>query len=275
MITENMKMKKLIFTLVFFSFLGCTDNYIYSPLNSHSFMIELPKGTIDRVKVIDWKVGRGKYLNKISKGILVSLNIPSISKKDLEDINKKTEVDSWLIRVSKISRTGNTTTLGHITLPLVQKNWRKSSNKKFFRDIKKTGFSIFYSAAAHSSRFEKFSCPAFDHNKIISDFSIEKRKTTPTKKVLVQKGSRYPLTSKSEEIGFFTRLNGGIDMKGSYTFELAFYNAKRSRRQGSFMPFREFIKIPDEKAVNIKSCAGFKPTPLTEENKFRQFRFKR
>ena len=256
-------------------FLGCSENYTYSPLSSHSFMIELPKGTIDKVKIIDWKVGRGSPLTRISKGILVSLNIPSISKKDLEDINKKTEIDSWIIRVSKISKTGNKRTLGHINLPLVQNNWRKSSTRKFFRDIKKTGFSIFYSAAAHSSRFENFSCPAFDHNKIIADFSIEKRKTSPTKKLLVQKGSEYPLTTKSEEIGFFTRLNGGAEMKGFYTFELAFYNAKRGRRQGSFIPFKESIKIPDEKAKHIKSCVGFKPTPLTKENKFRQFKFQR
>ena len=268
-------MRNWIYIFIPLLLLGCSENYTYSPLNSHSFMIDLPKGTIDRVKVVDWKVGRGKSLNKISKGILVSLNIPSLSKEHLKDINKKTEVDSWLIKVSKISSTGNKTILGHITLPLVQKNWRKSSNGKFFRDIKKTGFSIFYSAAAHSSRFEKFSCPAFEHNKIIPDVSIEERKTGSTKRILVQRGAKYPLTSKSEEIGFFTRLNGGMEMKGSYTFELAFYNSKRNRRQGSFMPFKEFIRIPDEKAKHIKSCVGFKPTPLTKENKFRQFKFKR
>ena len=268
-------MKNWIYILIPFIFLGCSENYTYYSLNSHSFMIDLPKGTIDRVKIIDWKVGRGSSLSKISKGILISLNLPSISKNHLKDINEKTEVDSWLIKVSKISRTGNKTTLGHITLPLVQKNWRKLSNKKFFRDIKKTGFSIFYSAAAHSSRFAKFSCPAFDHNKIITDISIEERKASSTKRILVEKGTKYPLTSKSEEIGFFTRLNGGVEMKGSYTFDLAFYNSKRGRRQGSFIPFKEFVKIPDEKSKHIKSCVGFKPTPLSEENKFRQFKFKR
>ena len=130
-------MRNWIYIFIPLLLLGCSENYTYSPLNSHSFMIDLPKGTIDRVKVVDWKVGRGKSLNKISKGILVSLNIPSLSKEHLKDINKKTEVDSWLIKVSKISRTGNKTILGHITLPLVQKNWRKSSNGKFFREIKK------------------------------------------------------------------------------------------------------------------------------------------
>jgi len=270
----KMLYRKCLFFLIL-NIIGCDANYSYTPLSKKSFKIEIPRGSINYVTPVDWRVGRGGKRKTISKGIRLSLKLPVITKGDLEDIYKKVGSDAWLLRISRKGPEGGTKVLGNIYLPLTKGKARGSSRSLNFKRLKRAVFSIYYSAAAHSKRFENFPCPAFGHDKIIPKARIINATSKRPSKLSVHYRDSAGVSGKLKIIAFTTRINGGMKMAGNYIFELAFFNSARKVRKGPFVKFKEEIVIPQEAPVDIRSCSGFTPKGLPGEKRFRQFKFGR
>ena len=254
---------------------SCDTNYSYMPINDKSFRINISRGSINHATPTDWRVGRrGKY-KTLSKGFKISLKLPVISPSDLKDIHSKIKADSWVLKISRRGSEGRAKVLGNIRLPLTKGRVKSSSKNIHFKRLRRAVFSIYYSAAAHSKRFERFPCPAFGHNKLISKARVIDSSNTRPLKLKIHYRERAGVSGGLETIDFTTRVNAGMSMTGNYIFELAFYNSVYKNRIGPFMPFKEQVVVPQEDQVDVRSCAGFRPKGLPTDSQYREFKFGR
>ncbi len=261
----------LILSLLFIC--SCTDYAEVKKTGAGSFIA--PKSLrVKDYKIEKWRVGRPVRRQVVSKGIRIDVMFPRLSREDLDNILVEYSVNAWLLKVRRRSYAVNSV-VGYIYIPLVVPGTQES-NKYRRHQIKQGAFSIYYSAAALSKRFEGFECPAFDHNRYVDEVEIDERDTT-LERLFVGKQTDDYVGAKVNQFSYSGNiLNGGASILGDYTVQLALYNSDTKRRKSNFIELREVIRIVDEKTTNINGCEGFE-IPIREEegNKIEQFKWSR
>jgi len=233
-----------------------------------------PKNTgLSDVRVNKWYVGPSRK-QEVSKGVTAFISFPLLERKDLDRLIMDFGIDSWLVKVKKRSFNVNTT-LGYLYIPLIIPG-TQGRNKNRRHQIKKGTFSVYYSAAAISKRFELFECPAFSHDRYVDKVEIEKRAITldqlfagPLEETYI--GAKVTEFSYSGNI-----LNGGSSVVGEYTIEIALYNHKEKKKKSNYIELVEALNVTSERQRAISGCEGFQiPTKEEDVDKRKLFRWKR
>ena len=225
-------------------------------------------GSIESVQILKWKVG-SLFKDTVSKGILIKVNLPRLNGTDIQILNTKYGVDSWIIRVSK-DFSGRRQPLGEIYLPMQAPALKRVSANAL------ANFAVYYAAAAPSPRFENFQCPAFDHRKLIGNVDIQNR-GIPWQNLAV---GNFDYGSREMKLQKFSldpiTLNGGMSLLGSYIIELGIFSEREGIRKSGYVDFPEEIIVTDEKEVTVAGCENSQiPSNDKETLDIRKFKFGR
>lgn len=204
--------------------------------------------SVHTLKESDWKVGRKRGAT-VSKGFTAKIDIPKISKDGVKELYDAYGIDSWLYKVSKVSR-GRKQQLGLIQFNLAN----------ITRNTNNLTIQIYYHAASISKRFRNFHCPAFDHRLYIDDIELESDSDGKFKLYTRKKERVRGRISKPS----FTPVIMSADrkMKGKYIIEIALFNSKNRYIYTPFQKLSNYIDVKKEVTVSVPSCIGIK-----EENK--------
>lgn len=264
-------MKNFLLPTFLFLTLSCTKQVELGFKGSNFFF--KPAGmAITNVKTERWMVGP-KRKQTVSKGITVQVTFPQFDRADLEKIANEQGIDSWLVKVRKRAFAVNTV-LGYVYIPLVVPG-TQGDNKFRRHQIKKGGFSIYYSAAAISKRFERLACPAFSHDRYINDVTIDDRGISLDQVFGGSLEEAY-VPAKVLEFSYSGNIfNGGASLVGDYSVEIALYNHKDKRRKSNFVELSELVRVTDERRDNVDGCEGVGiPEKEEDVDKMRLFRWK-
>ena len=250
---------------------GCQDVSEYKRLE-HRVTIIPSNMSIDKAEEAVWRVGPLRR-QRVSKGVRIKLNLPQLEKNDLKDLVSSLGIDSWLIRAKRRTLITNET-LDYFYVPLIVPGTGKSDFR--IKQIAAGFINLYYSAAALSTRFEKFPCPAFNHSKQITEFSVE---DFPSSDRSIQ-GNRLNPSLFSGKLTPYTYnpfpINAGKEMNGEYYFEIALFSAKDKFRKSSWFTLSQSVKVTKEKNVKITGCKDFKiPENNSKINDVRDFKFGR
>jgi hypothetical protein len=217
---------------------------------------------LDSVKVVDWSVGKG-FHQSLSKGFVVRLDIPTMSKSDTLMLHKNFGVDSWLIRVRRKGDYGRGGVEGYYYVPLVRIDAVRGLK---VQSISSSSFKVYYASASMSQRFENFFCPAFNHRFYINEVELKDDSSSRKQSFNVFKADIYQVQGKVEPYNMTSfKLNGGNSLVGRYLVELALYDTVEKRRKSNYLPFQELIEVIDERRKEVKGCGSFKIPPKTEQ----------
>jgi hypothetical protein len=264
---------KLIFLAIIFLNISCQKKSEIKFNGTTSFTLKPDKLEVENIEIRKWRVGPlGRQL--VSKGISFSVAFPQIERDDLEKMGKNFGVDSWLIKIKKRAYAQNTV-LGYMYIPLIVPG-TQAKNKYRRHQIKTGTFSVYYAAAAVSTRFEKMLCPAFDHNKLIEKTFL-KPSPTSTTSFFAGAMEEKRILAKVEPYSYSgNTLNGGKELIGEYNVEVALFNYKDKTKKSNFVPVPQDIIIKDEELVSIRGCTNFKaPPPQEDIDKTQLFKWKR
>lgn len=261
----------MIIFLCLLVFASCTDHAEVKVTKSGMF-ISSDNLIMKNYKIEKWRVGpMQKQL--VSKGVRVDISFPQFSREHLDELVTKYDANAWLVKVRRRSYAVNSV-LGYIYIPLVTPGTQEKSKYRRHQ-IKQGAFSIFYSAAAISKRFENFKCPAFDHNLYLDKIDINSRELSMDKFFTAFQVDDY-VGAKVEKFSYSGNiLNGGKNLVGDYSVQVALYNYESKRRKSNFVELKEILRIEDEKALNISGCEGFE-IPIKEqedENPIQRFKW--
>lgn len=264
-------MKKVFVLFLFFLlFISCTKNAEISFKGKNFYL------TVDSVKIADikaerWAVGPLRK-QEVSKGIVVTIDFPEIDRESLDKLVQEFGVNSWLVRVRKRAFSVNTI-VGHIYIPLIIPG-TQSDNKYRRHQLKRGAISLYYPAAAVSKRFEHFSCPAFNHDRLVKGVEIEAGSGTPDK-LYNSVVDRAYIQAPVVEFNYSGNiLNAGESIIGEYEIDLALYNNKLKERITNFTTLNEVVIVKDETRVNINGCEGFQiPAKEEDVDKVKLFRW--
>lgn len=228
---------------------------------------------LTETKIDKWKVGPLRK-QLVSKGVTNSIQFPQFDRESLDRLITDFGVNSWLVRVRRRAYSVNTT-VGYMYIPLVVPG-TQAENKFRRHQIKGGVFSLFYSAAAVSKRFENFECPAFNHDRLITEANISKSSDKNevlyngvTDNVIVQ----APVTEFNYAGNI---LNAGETLVGDYDVDLALYNHKFKERKSNFVTLNSYVSVKRESRITINGCEGFKIPPKEEDvDRAKLFRWSR
>lgn len=237
------------------------------------FLIFPEKGEVEESKVVKWRVGPLRR-QTVSKGVKGKIIFPVIERKYLKKFVDEFGIDSWLIRVRRRGL-GRSEVLDRISVPLiVNKKGRKEGSPFRLRQTKLGHVQIYYAAAALSSRFENFQCPAFDHSLSVKKMRLRSNLVANNYFRLNPQvfssvlGKVRPFDYKSNVV------NGGMRLLGEYIFEIAFYNSKYKRTYSNFVTLSNSIDILQESQRIVKGCANFKiPKKKIKADPIKSFKF--
>ena len=250
---------------------SCTDYAEVKKTSAGAFVspnnLEMKQYTIEK-----WRVGPLRK-QLVSKGIRVDLGFPVLDRDDLDNLLVEYGVNAWLIKVRRRSYSVNSV-LGYIYIPLVVPGIQKKSKYRRHQ-IKQGAFSIYYSAAAISKRFENFECPAFEHNRYLDEVEIDSRDISVDRLFTGRQTDEY-VAAKVQKFSYSGNiLNGGASLVGEYSVQVAMYNSETKRRKSNFVELKEILRIVDEKTRSLSGCEGFEIPikDLDEGNKIEQFKW--
>ncbi len=233
---------------------GCQEYADYKR-NEHKVTIVPKNAGIGSADIAEWKVGPLRR-QRVSKGLRVKLNFPVLDKEHIKDLVSSMEIDSWFIRVRKKTMV-TSEVLDHFYVPLTVPGRGKTDLR--IKQISSAFVNIYYSAAAISSRFAKFPCPAFDHRKFITDFEVTK---VQGRQKSIRGNRRIP-SYHSGKLKVYDYspfpINGGKELSGEYQFEIALFNAKEKTKKSNWFLINDAVKITKEGSLGvIKGCKDFK-----------------
>ncbi|MCP4914332.1 MAG: hypothetical protein GY909_14560 [Oligoflexia bacterium] len=258
----------LILLLLLFTF-SCEKKSELTSRGS-SYFVKVFDSNIEDFRTISWKVGAyGKQT--ISKGMQITVSLPVIKEEDLETLHKEKKVDSWLLKVTRMSSLRRET-VGYFSVEFMS---RKRGTPRV-RLVRKTGVGVFYSAASISMRLSKSLCPAFKHNKKIED--IELKGSFSEQMISLTAGDIERINAKVPEVTYSPlSLNGGSSLKGRYYVDVALYNKESKIRYSSYLRAGKEIVIDKEESVFLKGCQGKEPVGgnNSSEDPVKNFKFKR
>ncbi|MBT3237061.1 MAG: hypothetical protein HN353_13980 [Bdellovibrionales bacterium] len=210
---------------------------------------------LDSVKIVDWGVGRG-FKNILSKGFVVKIDVPTMSKSDVLLLHKRFSIDAWLIRIRRRGDYSSGGVEGYYFVPLVRNDHVRGLK---VQSISSSKFKVYYASAYMSRRFENFFCPAFHHRFYLTDVLIKDDRIKQRQRFNIFKSDIYQVQGKVEPFNMTAfKLNGGNSLIGRYQVDLAFYNTIEKRRKSNYLPFQEFLEVKDERRREVKGCANFK-----------------
>lgn len=203
---------------------------------------------IYQLNEIEWFVGKRKE-HKITQSITFIVDLPKVQKDDLQYLTDTKGVDSWILRL--ISRKGGEERdLGSLYSLFKP---RSAGRRSSAGPAKSVTFKIYYAAAYASERFRTFRCPAFDHNKKISDMSV-KGDVNPLEIIML---ASLPYPEKSQLIELTpSSFNGGNSLVGDYYIEIAPYDSQKKLIHSSFKRLPNYVSVTTEDSIELKSCAG-------------------
>lgn len=249
---------------------SCEKKSEYSVNNAIASIKPLNVGAED-ADVVPWTVGfLGKQ--KVAKGIKIKVKFPQLETEDIEDLVNNRGADSWLIRVRRRTM-GRSEILGFLYVPIALPG-TKDAGQMRIKQTKGGFFSVYYAAAAISSRFEKFDCPAFDHDKWIDEIKVE-TDNTPGSVIATSPSEMEIVSARVEAFTYSTiTLNGGRSLTGEYIIDLALYNQTEKRKMSNYLELADRVFVSKEVSVPLEGCTGFK-IPPKEEEKSKPFKFGR
>ncbi len=261
---------KLAIFIVLFLFSSCMPKGKVERGRQSAYVYDY-SAKIKDIDLVPWSIGSGLKKVTITKGFLVAIELPRLSKDDTMFIYETFSVDSWLIRVTKSSGPGTGSVLGYFYAPIVRKEIR--SDHVSPATMLKAFFKVMYSAAAPSARFERFECPAFDHNKVIEQYEIFGQQTNPPG---VRVSPQETLRANAQKVEITpVQFNGGSSLRGKYEVELALYNSEEKRVSSEWITLNQSIFIISENSKLLPGCSGFQiPERPADTNKVEKFKLK-
>jgi hypothetical protein len=199
-----------------------------------------------------WKVGQNRA-SKVSDSISFLLELPKLKESDLDFLTARFGVNAWIIRViykrgSFEQDLGSTYTL-----------FRTPQLGRISRGGGPAGMvtlKVFYAAKYASERFRSFKCPAFGHNKLITDYQIN-GESAPFE-INLNHVTTYE--EKSQLIGLTpSAFNAGHSLQGNFYVEIAPYDSVQKKLHGSFKRIPQHISVLREETVHVQGCAGVSP----------------
>jgi len=155
---------RLIFCFVLFINYSCQKYSSYSVHSSGSSFVAIEDSFIVDVSVVKWSVGV-LHKDTISKGINLKIKMPIMDSSDVKEMVAAGKVDSWLLRVRKMSYSGSSE-IGYVKIPIIIPG-RTSEMGFKIKQLYYVQLNIYYSSIAVSSRFESLQCPPIDQSKEI------------------------------------------------------------------------------------------------------------
>ncbi len=263
-------MRVLFFTCLLF-LVSCSENSRVDVLKG-SVRITPESMGVTAVDNIPWRVGPLRR-QEVSKGVRVEFTMPYLNSSDIEEIVTRYNVDSWLIRLRRRGLMKNEI-LGRAFLPLFARQYPRGRNLRI-RQSKKVTFRVRYHAAAVSTRFAEFTCPAFEHNFKVNNTSL-KPNSERMGNILISGVEKIRVLAKVNKFDYSLTLDGGANLQGEYIVELSFYNSEQKNRLSNWLTLADTGIVGREKSVHLKGCEGFQiPPRKADEDKMKQFKFGR
>lgn len=235
---------------------------------AESTTIEIDKSGITEAVDIPWHVGRPDRDAQVSKGMRIEVTFPNLSDSELKMLHEEFGMDSWVVKVNRV-QSGNRQLLGYFYVPLI---YQKSGGLSL-RSVSSGVIQVLYNDAAPSKRFSEFPCPAFGHNLIIGESTLD---TSEEATVTATKGRKRPLNVKLEKLEFGAiRFNGGKSLQGIYWTELALFDSGKGETLSDFSQLGGKLVINSEKSVAIKGCSDFAIPKRDEDGGTKDFKFGR
>ena len=207
---------------------------------------------ISHLNKIQWKVGLKKDY-KVNQSITFIIDMPKIKTSDLEYLTEHKGIDSWILRLI-VNRGSKAQDLG--SLYTLFKPKRQSRGMEGSGSISSVTLKIYYAAAYASERFRAFKCPAFNHNKRISDMKINGQNDEFS--LNIAQASLYNEKSSPVELAP-SSFNGGNSLEGDYFIEIAPYDTVKKVIHSSFKRIPMYISVVREENVSVNSCDGIHP----------------
>jgi hypothetical protein len=207
---------------------------------------------VKKYKEIPWKVGVDKE-QTITMGLALITDVPLMSSDDYQKLEAKHGVDSWIYQFIKRNN-GKNTVLGYASIPL----------RRVTRSLDNFTSFIFYSAAAASTSYRSFRCPAFGHNKKVNKFFLNYLSKDKPKVYL---GMRDVIRADVGGLDSFPLdFDGGDSLVGDYFVRVALWNSTNKRTYSRWFIVDGVVSIESEQPTFIKSCVGINEeiNPLTK-----------
>lgn len=231
--------------------------------------IKTNTGGVYGADISAWKVG-DFHAKTISKGMVLKIHLPQLERADLEKLLTESKVDSWLVKIVKVSSTFDKKNIGYIYAPF--ENINPNTKTVRLESPEAIYVRLYYSPAAFSNRFENLKCPAANFRKLISDFSVDSGH--------LQRDFYISFSEQLEEKPSKTEImppvfDSGMEMVGDYQVEIALYSYKENYRWSEFVEAPGILKIKKEEIIDIPECNDVTPAPNSLESgeKARQFKF--
>lgn len=256
------------------SLVGCSKNYSgYKSTGEKTAVITPVLSQISRVEAIDWKVGivGGET---VSKGIRIKVDFPRLRLDDINDLAKKIDLDSWIVRVHKQTGYGSDV-LGHFYIPMIKPGGQDSSLR--VSQMEYGMVNIYYAAAAVSPRFENLKCPPFNHQLYIDNDDVELDDTDFLTRIMVNPADYSSVQAKLNTFGYQpTTLNAGMSLVGSYFVDVALFDSRSKTRRSSFLRLPQTVRVKLERTRPIAGCVGAEVPKRQEDTRtIQDFKFGR
>jgi hypothetical protein len=252
-------MKKILFLILCTLLISCQKKSEVS-YSDEKVLITPTIAEILEVKAIGWKAGLLRSID-ISKGIQLTFTFPKLENKDLRYLVDNYGVDGWVVKVRRKGLMKNET-VGYLHVPIILPGQK---NAMRINQVNKASFKVLYSAAVVSTRFSNLPCPAFKHNLLIKKMEVNKTETSSSR-LRVSSLEEERLIVRVEDFNYSnTSLNGGNELRGEYTIEIAFYNKVRKTKLSNFITLNGTAIIVSEDSVSLSGCENFKIPPRMEE----------
>jgi hypothetical protein len=203
---------------------------------------------LDSVSEVKTKAGRSLTAN-ITKNLTIGLKLPQFESDSEIYLYDNYGIDSWLIRVYQKNTLASQIELSTIYVPFRSRVKGRDTSLA----TKAVSFALTYAAYAISERFRRFSCPAFGHDKTLSDWSIDEEKQPL--EIAVKSISPYNGPLKKSELVPLA-LNAGHSLVGEFWFEVALLNSVNKNLYSQFYRLPITIKVLREKSESLTGCEG-------------------
>jgi hypothetical protein len=242
-----------------FLLLGCT-RYVSLLENEKGDYYFQSKGMrIQKAWVVSKKMGLVDKV-EVTHGVRFSLVYPRIKISDLEKLEKRYNVNSWVIRVVRTSALGDKV-LGYFYSPVFQPG-RFGLKRMRARQMKSIEFFILYSSLYRfSKKLRKSPCLINATAKRIDEFELVPQKEKQVR-FTFGKNLGLPLEEKLSLFSYSViDVNGGRDLTGNYVVEVAPFDLENKRPLINWVRAAGTIKVKKQSNVPLYDCENWRPAP--------------
>lgn len=235
---------RIIFVITAFLFLACSKKVELGQKSGILFLKDVEVGLED-LDNVEWDIGKKREV-RISKGMRFDVQVPKPTKKAANILYNKYGIDSWIYRVTKITR-GNRQHLGYVGV----------ATRSGTHITSAVTIHVYYHAASVSREFRRFHCPAFEHRRELREFEIKETSKSRRDEIYVRPGDQ--ILGEVSRISFSPLIfSAGTKLEGTYLIEIALFNSAEKRLYSSWMPLDEHIEVTQEVLKKVESCIGVK-----------------